>query len=180
MSRFGKLPVLLPQGVQVTLVDHSVEVKGPKGSLKRDLPRKVSIEQSDGQLVGNIKNDSKQSLALQGTTRSHLVNMISGVTEGWARELEMVGSGYRAEVKGDELILNIGYSHPVSIKAPQGVSFVVEKTKITVSGIDKEVVGQISAQIRAVRPPEPYKGKGIHYTDEVIRRKPGKQAAKTV
>lgn len=179
MSRFGKLPVAVPSGVEITVADRIVTVKGPKGSLNRNFPRRVSVKVDQGEAKVEIKSDSKESLAQQGTIRSHLVNMIQGVTTGWTKEMEMVGSGYRAEVRGRELVLNIGYSHPVIITAPEGIIFGVEKTKITVSGIDKEVVGQISAEVRAVRPPEPYKGKGIKYIDEVIRRKAGKQAAKT-
>lgn len=180
MSRFGKLPVLVPVGVEVILTPGHVVVRGPKGSIERDLPRRVQVNQEGSKIKVSAKSSSKFAAALVGTTRSHLVNMVHGVTQGWSKELEMVGSGYRAEVQGKNLVLNVGHSHPVTITAPENVSFGVEKMKIIVSGIQKDVVGQVSAKVREVRPPEPYKGKGIHYIDEVIRRKPGKQAAKTV
>lgn len=179
MSRFGKLPVIVPQGVEVQPEGEFIVVKGPKGSLKRSLPRLISVKQEGNEITIEAKNGTKQAKALQGTTRAHVLNMVTGVEKGWAKELELVGSGYRAEVRGRDLVLTVGYSHPVTINAPEGVSFAVEKTKITVSGIDREVVGQTAALVRGVRKPEPYKGKGIKYVDEYIRRKAGKQAAKT-
>lgn len=179
MSRFGKLPVTIPQGVTVDVVDSSVKVTGPKGSLSRILPRQVKVAIAENEASVTIKNESKASLSLQGTIKAHINNMIAGVTQGWKKELELVGSGYRAEVRGRDLILNVGYSHPIEFKAPEGINFSVEKTKITVEGIDKDVVGQLSALIRETRKPEPYKGKGVKYINEVVRRKAGKQAAKT-
>ncbi len=180
MSRFGKLPVSVPAGVEVTLTPGQVVVKGPKGTIERDLPRRVQVVKDGNELKVSTKSSTKFALSLVGTTRSHLVNMVHGVTQGWSKELEMVGSGYRAEVQGKNLVLSVGHSHPVTVTAPENINFGVEKMKIIVSGIQKDIVGQISAKVREVRPPEPYKGKGIHYIDEVIRRKPGKQAAKTV
>jgi large subunit ribosomal protein L6 len=176
MSRFGKLPVLVPEGVTVNILDRELLVKGPKGELKRDLPEELKVNVGEGIVTVTAKSKSKAVSALHGTYRALIGNMIHGVTEGWEKNLEMVGTGYRAELKGDTLVLTIGYSHPVEIKAPDGITFKVEKTQITVSGIDKEKVGQVSSNIRAVRPPEPYKGKGIKYDDEVIRRKAGKAA----
>lgn len=178
MSRFGSLPVSIPQAVTVEVADGSVKVTGPKGILTRALPRQVQVVIADGQVKAEIKNQNKQGLSLQGTIKAHITNMLKGVTEGWSKELELVGSGYRAEVRGKDLILNIGYSHPVEFKAPEGVTFAVEKNKITVSGSDKDVVGQLAARIRETRKPDPYKAKGVKYVDEVIRRKAGKQAAK--
>lgn len=179
MSRFGKLPVIMPEGVQIQLDGNRVVVKGSKGELSREFPKTVVVKQSDQGLIVEMKKETRQAKADQGTTRAHIGNMAKGVSEGWSRELEIIGTGYRAEMKGQDLNLIIGYSHPVLIKAPQGITFAIEKNKVTVSGIDKDVVGQTAALVRAVREPEPYKGKGIKYIDEIIRRKAGKQAAKT-
>lgn len=178
MSRFGKLPVTVPQGVTISSTDGNFEVNGAKGKLSRVLPQGVtiSVDGAEASVVG--KNESKNIAKNQGTTRAHLVNMVTGVTTGWSKQLEIVGAGYRAEVRGQDLVMQIGYSHPVIIKAPAGIAFKVEKSIVTVDGIDKEVVGQTAALIRASRKPEPYKGTGIKYTTEVIRRKAGKQAAK--
>lgn len=179
MSRFGKLPVVVSQGVNLEITSAFVKATGPKGSLTHKLPHGISVVQKDNTLTVGKSGNSKQMLALQGTTRSHLVNMIEGVTKGWEKKLELIGSGYRAEVRGRDLILTVGYSHPITISAPEGISFNVEKTIVTVSGANRSDVGQISAQIRATREPDPYRGKGVKYIDEVIRRKAGKQAAKT-
>ena len=177
MARFGKQPVILLDSVQVEINGAKVKVSGPKGSLEKEFPQ-VTIEKTDLGLEVKPKNKSILSKSMQGTTRSHLVNMVKGVTQGWQKQLEIVGAGYRGEVRGNQLVLNIGYSHPVTITAPQGINFKLEKSIITVDGIDKEIVGQVSADVRGARPPEPYKGKGIKYTDEHVRRKAGKQAAK--
>ncbi len=178
MSRFGKLPITIPTGVTIQVTDQTLSVNGPKGTLSRDLPQGVSIA-VDGLTASVLgKNESKVVSANQGTTRAHLINMMTGVTTGWSKQLEIVGAGYRAEVKGQDLVMQIGYSHPVIINAPQGLTFKVEKSIVTVEGSDKEIVGHVSALVRASRPPEPYKGSGIKYTTEVIRRKAGKQAAK--
>jgi large subunit ribosomal protein L6 len=178
MSRFGKLPVSMPAGVTVNVTDGSVVVTGPKGSQSQKLPREVGIATKENEVVVEKKGNSKQALALQGTIRSHVVNMITGVTTGWQKQLELIGSGYRAEVRGRDIVLTVGYSHPITISAPEGVSFSVEKTIVTVSGANRADVGQVAALIRATRKPDPYRGKGVKYVDEVIRRKPGKQAAK--
>ena len=177
MARFGKLPVSVPEGVTVSGVGGKLVVKGPKGELARVMPSKVKVDTKDGELTVTSKDDSDSARALQGTIRSHILNMIHGVTEGWAKALEIEGAGYRAEVSGKDLVLNVGYSHPVTIAAPEGISFGVEKNVVTVSGADKEVVGQIAADIRKTRTPNVYTGSGIKYQDEEVRRKAGKQAA---
>ncbi len=179
MARFGKLPVLVPSGVEVQTTDHSLKVSGPKGTVVRALPRAVDIKIEDGKLVVTVKGAGKQALSDQGTTRSHIINAIAGVTEGWSKTMELVGAGFRAEVRGSDLVLTVGYSHPVIVKAPEGIKFGIEKSLIKVEGADKDLVGLISSRVRGARPPEPYKGKGIKYVDEVIRRKAGKAAAKT-
>jgi len=178
MSRIGKLPIDIPQGVEVQIEGQNVKITGPNGSLEHKVPRGVSARTEGQEILVEIKKESKNLRALHGTTRAILKNMVKGVTDGWKNQLELVGTGYRAEVTGKTLSILIGYSHPVKIDSPDGISFKVEKTIITVEGPDKELVGQITAKIRSFRPPEPYKGKGIKYVGEVIRRKAGK-AAKT-
>jgi large subunit ribosomal protein L6 len=179
MSRFGKLPVEVPQNVTVEVAGDTFKVSGPKGALEKKLPRGVEIEISQGSVNVIARASGKQVLSNQGTTRSHLANMVKGVSEGFSIQLELVGSGYRAEVRGKELVLNIGYSHPIIFEAPENVNFKVEKSIVTIEGIDKEVVGQLAAKIRETRKPDPYKAKGVKYINEVVRRKAGKQAAKT-
>ena len=179
MSKIGKQPVILPEGVSAEVAGQTVKIKGPKGELTLKYARGINVEVKGGSVIVTTKGKTKQASANFGTTRAHIANMVLGVTEGWKKQLELVGTGYRAEVSGNTLVLTIGLSHPVKIEAPEGVSFGVEKSIISVSGSDKEAVGQVSANIRAVKPPEPYKGKGIKYLDEVVRRKAGK-AAKTV
>jgi len=179
MSKIGKAPVAIPEGVTVTIEGQTVNVSGPKGNLSRKFPRDVSFEIKEGQVLVSCKKENKVAQSLFGTTRALINNMVHGVSQGWVKELELVGTGYRAEVNGETLILTVGFSHPVKIEAPAGISFKVEKTIITVAGPDKELVGQVAANIRSVKPPEPYQGKGIKYQDEVVRRKAGK-AAKTV
>jgi len=179
MARFGKLPVSLPDGVTAEIGEGKVVVKGPKGQLEKSFnARLVNIENKDNELLVNKKGKNKQAEMLRGTMRSHLLNMVNGVTEGWSKSLEINGAGYRAEATGNKLVMNIGYSHPVEINMPENVNVKVEKNIVTVEGADKEVIGQLAAVIRSKRKPEPYKGTGIKYTDEVIRRKAGKQAAK--
>lgn len=178
MSKIGKLPVTLPSGVSVEINGKNVMVRGPKGSLSIILPQTLDAELGDNDLIINRKDESDQTLADHGTNRAIIANFVKGVSEGWSKTLEIVGTGYRSEVRGKDLVLTVGYSHPVTITAPEGIDFKVEKSDVTVSGIDKELVGLIAARVRAVRPPEPYKGKGIRYKDEVVRRKAGK-AAKT-
>lgn len=179
MSKIGKAPINIPEGVTVSVDGLEVSVVGPRGSLKRKFSRKVNIEIKEGKILVSAKGTGKSTLSVWGTTRAIIAGMVEGVVNGWKKELELVGTGYRAEVQGTTLILTVGYSHPVNIEAPEGIAFKVEKTIITVEGPNKEVVGQIAANIRNVRPPEPYKGKGIKYLDEVVRRKAGK-AAKAV
>jgi large subunit ribosomal protein L6 len=178
MARFGKLPVLLPDGVEAKIERDTISIKGPKGELTRKIHRVILVEKEGQSIVVKTKKESKEALSLQGTTRSHILNMIKGVTLGWSKALEIVGAGYRAEVNNRNLVMHIGYSHPVVIEAPEGVNFKVEKSVITVEGIDKDAVGQTAAIIRSKRKPEPYKGSGIKYQDEIIRRKAGKQATK--
>lgn len=178
MSRIGKLPVILPETVEISVSDGTVYIKGPKGEIKRKLPREINIEVDKKEVLIKPKGDSKTTRAMHGTWRALVANMVKGVSEGWSKQLELVGTGYRAEGSERDLTLAIGYSHPVKMEAPEGITFTIQKTLITVEGVDKELVGQVAAKIRDVRPPEPYKGKGIKYIDEIVRRKPGK-AAKT-
>ena len=176
MSRIGKLPISVPKGVTVT-VDESnqVVVKGPKGTLTQDVNRDIRLTQDNGVLHLVRKNDSKPQKAMHGLYRSLVHNMVVGVTEGFSKSLELNGTGYRAQVDGNKLTLNVGYSHPVVFTAPQDVTFETPSaTTVVVKGINKQVVGNLAADIRAVRPPEPYLGKGIKYSDEHIRRKVGK------
>jgi len=176
VSRIGKQPVSLPKGVQVNIAGSNVSVKGPKGELKRTFSPQITIEMKDGQLVVLRHSDAKTIRALHGTTRALLRNMVVGVSEGFTKSLQIEGVGYRAELKGKQLVMALGYSHPVEVDPPTGIAFAVdEKTKtITVSGIDKELVGQVAADLRNWRPPEPYKGKGLRYVGEHVRRKAGK------
>lgn len=174
MSRFGKLPVEILEGVTITTDGGELKVVGPKGSIERDLPREVKIK-----LENKEAHVESKSEVMKGTYRSHLVNMIKGVSTGWSKSLELVGTGYRAEVRGRDLVLTVGYSHPVVVPAPEGINFTVEKSIVKIEGINKEVVGQVSAFIIAVRPPDAYKGKGIRLEGQVLKLKPGKQAAKT-
>jgi len=176
MSRIGKLPIHLPKGVTVTVDDsHRVVVKGPKGTLSQDVNNSIGISQEDGTLHLTRQNDSKPQKAMHGLYRSLVHNMVVGVTEGFSKTLELVGTGYRAQAEGKKLTLSVGYSHPVVFTAPEHVTFETPApTTVVVKGIDKQVVGNLAADIRAVRPPEPYLGKGIKYKDEHIRRKVGK------
>lgn len=178
MSRIGKKPIELPKGVQVTIDGSHVKVKGPKGELERTMHPNMSITQNNGIITVERPNDEKKNRALHGLTRALLQNMVTGVTSGFSRTLELVGVGYRAEMKGKVLELAVGYSHPVLVSAPEGVTFEVipKENKITVAGADKQLVGEAASRIRRVRPPEPYKGKGIKYSDEQIQRKAGKTA----
>lgn len=179
MSKIGKLPIKLSQGATVEIKDGKVTVSGPKGTIVIVLADGIEVKAEGETLTVFLEEKKNATSAIHGTMRAIIANAILGVTEGFSRQLEMVGTGYRAEVNGKTLILTIGYSHPVKIEAPDGISFKVEKNVITIEGANKETVGQIAASIRAVRPPEPYQGKGIKYVGEVIRRKAGK-AAKTV
>ena len=175
MSRIGRLPVVIPAGVEVKVADGNVvSVKGPKGSLERALPAEMTIKIEDGHVVVTRPNDLKRMKSLHGLTRSLIHNMVVGVSEGYTKTLEVNGVGYRAAKQGNKLTLNLGYSHPVEMEDPEGISSSVDGNKIIVSGISKEKVGQYAAEIRDKRRPEPYKGKGIKYADETIRRKVGK------
>ena len=180
MSRIGRMPIAIPAGVTVTIAENNkVTVKGPKGTLERVLPEELTIKEEDGHVVVSRPNDLKRMKSLHGLTRTLINNMIVGVTNGYEKVLEVNGVGYRAAKQGKKLTLNLGYSHPVEMEDPEGIETVLEgQNKITVKGIDKEKVGQYAAEIRDKRRPEPYKGKGIKYETEVIRRKVGKTGKK--
>lgn len=178
MSKIGKQPIELPKGVNVEISEKAISVTGPKGTLARDLPRGIEVVKREGQLEVVNKRKTTRSRAMHGTTRAHISNMVKGVSAGWAKTLEMVGAGYKTQVSGRTIILNVGFSHSVEIEIPEEISVRTEKTEIMIEGIDREVVGSFAAKVRSTRPPEPYKGKGIRYKDEEVRRKPGK-AAKT-
>jgi large subunit ribosomal protein L6 len=176
MSRIGRAPVAVPSGVEVTIADRHITVKGPKGTLERDLPGVITVRQDDGQLIVERPDDERQNRAMHGLTRALVNNMVLGVTAGFRRELDIVGVGYRATPRGnDKLELALGYSHAIHVEAPAGITFEVPApTHINVIGIDKELVGQVAANIRKLRKPEPYKGKGVRYSDEYVARKAGK------
>ena len=177
MSRVGKLPISVPAGVKVQVSDGLVRVEGPKGKLEHRLPSAVSIKVADGAVTVTRKDDSRQSRALHGLTQRLLGNMLRGVHTGFTRNLEIVGVGYRAEAKGQSLQLSLGYSHPILFQLPPGVQARTERpTLITLESIDRQLLGETAAMLRRLRPPEPYKGKGIKYSDEVLRRKAGKEA----
>ncbi len=176
MSRIGKMPIPVPPDVQVTIRGPEVTVKGPRGELTRTLHRDISVRLEDNELVVARPTDHRLHRSLHGLSRALLANMVQGVHEGFRKELEIQGVGYRAQSEGDNLILSLGYSHPVQIAPPPGITLSVDKSyrNITVEGVDKELVGRVAAEIRAVRKPEPYKGKGIRYVGEHVRRKAGK------
>ena len=180
MSRIGRMPITIPAGVTVTIAENNkVTVKGPNGTLERELPVEMAIKEEDGHIVVTRPNDLKKMKSLHGLTRTLINNMVVGVTQGYTKVLEVNGVGYRAAKQGKKLTLNLGYSHPVEMTDPEGVETILEgQNKITVKGIDKEKVGQYAAEIRDKRRPEPYKGKGIKYADETIRRKVGKTGKK--
>jgi len=176
VSRIGRMPITVPKGVEVHIEGTSIKVKGPKGELRYVFPGDMQVSLSDGEIHVQRPSDTNQHRALHGMTRALIQNMVSGVSSGFEKILEVNGVGYRAEMDGKTLVLYVGYSHPVRIDPPEGIAFDVDaKTRqIKVMGIDKQLVGQIAADVRSVRPPEPYKGKGIRYIDEVVRRKTGK------
>jgi large subunit ribosomal protein L6 len=177
MSRIGKQPIPIPDAVNVAIDPGRVTVNGPLGELTQNVPVRISIEKEDGQLVVKRPTERGDDRALHGLTRSLVANMVEGVTKGFEKRLELQGVGYRVALRGTDLELNVGFSHPVVIKPPQGISFEVpDATTVLVKGIDKQQVGEIAAQVRKVRPPEPYKGKGIRYEGEYVRRKVGKRA----
>jgi large subunit ribosomal protein L6 len=178
LSRIGKLPVKIPQGVEVKLNNNVITVKGPKGTISRELHKSMSVKQQDSEIIVERPNDIKENRALHGLTRSLIFNMVNGVVNGYEKKLSLEGVGYKAAMQGKKLVLTVGYSHPVEIDPPSGIEFEVPApNKIVVKGIDKELVGLIAANIRMVREPEPYKGKGIRYENEVVRRKVGKTGA---
>ena len=179
MSKIGRLPIKLVGGAKVEVAGRTVTVTGPKGVMTEKLPRGIEVTLEGDTVNVTAKGKSKSDTSNHGTIRALINNDVTGVTTGWSKKLELVGTGFRAEVQGKTLVLTVGFSHTVSIDAPEGITFKVEKLLVTVEGYDREVVGQVAANIRSVRPPEPYKGKGIKYSDEVIRRKAGKAAAKT-
>jgi len=175
MSRIGRLPITVPSGVDVTIDGRTLTVKGPKGTLTRELHPDIAVSREDDRLVVTRPTEQKTHKQLHGLTRTLVNNMVVGVTDGYRKSLEITGVGYRAAKVGEKLQLNLGYSHPIEIAPPQGISFEVENpTHLAVVGIDKELVGQIAAQVRSTRKPEPYKGKGVRYAGEYIRRKAGK------
>jgi len=175
MSRIGKKPIVIPAGVEVNIANNTVEVKGPKGSLTKTFHKDIIIRKEDNQIIVERPSDNKLHRSLHGTTRSIISNMVEGVTNGYQKTLELVGVGYRAAKSGKKITLSVGFSHPVDFEPEEGIELEVpEQTKIVVKGIDKERVGAIAAKIRSIREPEPYKGKGIRYENEHIRRKVGK------
>ncbi len=176
MSLIGKTLIKIPEGVSYTFEKQIFKVSGPNGSLEKVVPGNIQVKKEDVGLRVEMQSNDRESNVMHGTFRSIMANMVLGVSKGWEKKLELVGTGYRAEVNGRDLVLTVGHSHPVRITPPENVTFKVEKSDITVSGPDKDLVGNISARIRAVRPPDPYKGKGIKYKNEVIRRKAGKAA----
>lgn len=179
MSRIGRLPVTIPAGVTVKMDQNVVKVKGPKGELSQEINPAISVEITDSEVKFTRPDDKKENRSMHGLYRALVNSMVIGVTQGFHKELQIVGVGYRAQVKGKTLVLNMGYSHPVEMKAPEGITFEApSNTQIFVRGVDKQLVGQVAADIRAVRKPEPYLGKGIRYAGEYVRRKEGKAAAK--
>jgi len=179
MSRIGKQPITIPEGIKVEIKDNTLKVSGPKGELQKEFSSKVKIKKEDNQIRVEVLNTKdKEQAALWGLSRSLIANMILGVSTSFEKKLEINGVGYKAAISSDQLVLNVGFSHPVGYKVPQGVEIKVEKNIVTISGSDKQLVGQVAAEIRSIRKPEPYKGKGIKYVDEVIRRKVGKTAGK--
>jgi len=179
MSRIGKAPIAIPSGVDVTISGQHVTVKGPKGTLSRVIPGEIVVRKEDDTLLVERPNDERQNRSLHGLSRTLVSNMVIGVTDGFTKELEIVGVGYRAEAQGTNLRLALGFSHPVNVPAPDGITFEIPvQTRVIVKGIDKELVGQVAANIRSIRKPEPYKGKGVRYAGERILRKAGKTGKK--
>ncbi len=176
MSRIGKKAISVPSGVNVTLAGQSVTVKGPKGQLAYTAPEEIEVAQADGQLTFTPREESQRANAMWGLSRTLVSNMVQGVTEGYSETLELVGVGYRAALKGQALSMSLGFSHDVDVPPPEGITFVVPRpVEIRISGVDKQAVGEIAAKIRRLRPPEPYKGKGVRYQGEKVRRKEGKK-----
>ncbi len=182
MSRIGKLPVQIPSGVTIEIGGNKITVKGPKGELEKDIHPKIKVEKIENEIIVNKTDETKESQSLHGLSRSLIANMVEGVTKGFEKKLEIVGVGYRAKVSGSKITLNLGFSHPVEYTADKSIEFKMDEEKkniITISGIDKQLVGEVAAKVRSFRKPEPYKGKGIRYIDEYVARKAGKSAAAT-
>jgi large subunit ribosomal protein L6 len=177
MSRIGRKPVAIPKGVSISQKAGKFSVKGPKGELTKPMPTGVSIKVDSDKAVISRADDSRENRAKHGLVRAHLANMVKGVTDGWKRELEINGVGYRAEVSGDSITFALGYSHPIVFKLPKSITAKVDKNRLSLVSADKDELGQISAKLRELRPPEPYKGKGVKYVEEVIKKKVGKAAA---
>lgn len=175
MSRVGKKPILIPDGVEVKIDGQKVTIKGPKGELQKEMRPEIKVEIKEGKILISPKIETKQTKALWGLSRALLYNMTEGVTKGYEKQLEIQGIGYRANLEGEDLVLQIGFSHPLKIKQPAGIKFSINKNTISITGIDKGLVSQTAAQIRKIKPPEPYKGTGIKYVGEVIKRKAGKK-----
>jgi large subunit ribosomal protein L6 len=179
MSRIGKKPITIPKGVTVKVLDRAVEIQGPKGKLKQGFPAGIDFELADGHLLAKLATEDPALGKFHGLARSLVANAVAGVTDGFKRELDIVGVGYRAEVKGKQIIFALGYSHPVVYDIPTGIDVLIEKqTHITVTGVDRQLVGQVAANIRRLRKPDPYKQKGVRYTGEVLKKKAGKTGAK--
>lgn len=179
MSRIGKKPIIVPKGVTITKTGNELKVKGPKGELQSKIHANITVDVKDGEIVVTRPDDLKENKALHGLTRALIQNMVNGVTEAYSKTLDIVGVGYRVELKGQNLLMNIGYSHPIYFMPPEGITLQTPApTQIVISGIDKQLVGLVAAKIRSIRKPEPYKGKGIKYSDEQIVRKAGKTAGK--
>lgn len=179
MSRIGKKPVVVPKGVTLTLTGNNVKVKGPKGELENSFHQNMTLELKDNEITVTRPDDSRENKALHGLTRALIQNMVVGVTDSYTKILDIVGVGYRAELKGQNILINIGYSHPIYFMPPEGITLATPApTQIVISGIDKQLVGMVAAKIRSIRQPEPYKGKGIKYREEIIQRKAGKTAGK--
>lgn len=178
MSKIGNQPINIPEAVEVTVSENQISAKGPKGQLNLDIPRGISLTRTDGVLRVSRSSSEPRSRAVHGLTRALIANTIEGVNKGFNKTLELKGIGYKAEIKENKLVLNVGFSHQVLIDLPEGITAACEKNQVTISGIDKQTVGEFAAYVRSIRPPEPYKGKGIRYVGEVIKLKPGKQAAR--
>jgi len=179
MSRIGKKPILIPEGVEVKIEGNIVSIKGPKGEISRQIRPEIKVEEKEGNILVSIAKETKLTNAFWGLTRVLIDNMVQGVVKGFEKKLEIQGIGFKAVIEGENLILSVGFTNPVKIKIPQNIKISVVKNIITISGIDKELVGQLTANIRKVKPPEPYKGKGIRYVNEVVRRKVGKKVVST-
>jgi large subunit ribosomal protein L6 len=178
MSRIGKKPIAIPKGVTVKVDGNTIDVKGPKGQMRQSLPPGISAALEDGQLVAKKDSDARELSKFHGLARSLMNNAVQGVTEGWKRELDIVGVGYRAELKGQQVVIALGYSHPILFDVPKGIEVAVEKqTHLTVTGVDRQLVGQVAANLRRLRKPDPYQQKGVRYTGEVLKKKAGKTGA---